>query len=320
MPYLFKHGYRYYETHPELFHEGTALYNFLTHRTASLYEYVCEEHFETVVCTHVFAALMLTEMLKLHPMKLATCFVSTDYTCYPTVKDTSLDCYFIPSHELAAEFESRSIPKDKIISSGIPVRQMFYSVQTKEQAKIDQGIVPDHKHLIMMCGSMGCGPMKKTIHKLSAHLPTDWEITVICGSNHKLKRSLQRKYADNPSIHIHGFVTDMGMMMDSADLYLSKPGGISVTEAIVKALPMAFVDAVGGCEDHNHRHYISKVGTETAADKDKIIAICMKLMKDDAERNRMSENLRKLETKNSSKIIYDHMKNLIEDKYGANSI
>lgn len=318
VPYLFRHGYKYYETHPELFHEGAALYRFLTQRTDSMYEYIHEGQFEAVVCTHVFAALMLTEMLKLHPMKVATCFVSTDYTCYPTVKDTSLDCYFIPSQELVAEFEGRSVPEGKIISSGIPVRQMFYAAQTKEQAKINQGIAPDHNHLIMMCGSMGCGPMKNLLYELSDHLPPDWDLSVICGSNRKLERSLQRKYADKHSIHIHGFVTNMGVMMDSADLYLSKPGGISVTEAMVKALPMVFVDAVAGCEDYNRRHYLRKVGAEKSTDTDGIIDVCLTLMKDDAERNRISENLRKLESKNSSKIIYDYLKNLTEDMYGAN--
>ena len=317
-PYLFRYGYRYYETHSELFRDGSTLYKFFTHRTDKLYAYICEGQFEAVICTHVFAALMLTEMLKLHPMKLATCFVSTDYTCYPTVRDTNLDCYFIPSHELAADFAKISIPKDKIITSGIPVRQMFYSSETKELAKIARGIAPNHKHLIMMCGSMGCGPIKILLYELSDHFPPDWDISVICGSNQKLRNSLQRKYADKPSIHILGYVSDMGTIMDSADLYLSKPGGISVTEAMAKALPVVFIDAVAGCEDHNRQHYNLKVGIEPSANTNRIIDLCLTLMKDDAERNRLSEKLRKLETMNSSKIIYDHLKKLTEDKYGTN--
>ena len=317
-PNLFKYGYSYYETHPELFHDGSSLYRFFTNRTDKLYEYILKEQFEAVICTHVFAALMLTEMLKLHSMNLATCFVSTDYTCYPTVRDTNLDCYFIPSHELAADFAKISIPKDKIITSGIPVRQMFYSSETKELAKIARGIAPNHKHLIMMCGSMGCGPIKILLYDLSDHLPPDWEISVICGSNQKLRNSLQRKYADKSSIHILGFVSDMGTMMDSADLYLSKPGGISVTEAMAKALPVVFIDAVAGCEDHNRQHYNLKVGIEPSVNTNRIVDLCLTLMKDDAERNRLNETLRKLETMNSSKIIYDHLKKLTEDKYGTN--
>ena len=40
-------------------------------------------------------------------------------------------------------------------------------------------------------------------------------------------------------------------MMDSADLFLTKPGGISTTEAMVKGLPMVLVNVVGGCETPN---------------------------------------------------------------------
>ena len=41
----------------------------------------------------------------------------------------------------------------------------------------------------------------------------------------------------------------MALLMDSADLYLTKPGGISVTEAASMRLPMVFIDAVAGCEE-----------------------------------------------------------------------
>lgn len=126
---------------------------------------------------------MMTDILKRHPMKLTTCFVATDYTCSPSTKDSNLDFYFIPGHEFATDFECSTITEDKLIASGIPVRQMFYDSSEKEKAKSNEGVAPHHKHMIMMCGSMGCGPMQKLIHKLSVDLPANWEISVICGNN-----------------------------------------------------------------------------------------------------------------------------------------
>lgn len=318
MPFLFKYGYEYSEKHPKLFHEGSSLYKFFTQGTERIFDYICEGQFDVVICTHVFTALMMTDILKRHPMKLTTCFVATDYTCSPSTKDSNLDFYFIPGHEFATDFECSTITEDKLIASGIPVRQMFYDSSEKEKAKSNEGVAPHHKHMIMMCGSMGCGPMQKLIHKLSVDLPANWEISVICGNNSKLVQKLEHKYSDKPYVHIRGFIKDMGMMMDSADLYLSKPGGISVTEAMVKGLPMVFVDAVAGCEEYNRIHFIRSGGAKTGATTDEIVDVCQVLMKNDAKRKCMSNCLNNLEKYNSAKIIYDQLKKSTEGINGTN--
>ncbi len=52
-------------------------------------------------------------------------------------------------------------------------------------------------------------------------------------------------------MRVIGYTKFIPLYMDSADLFLTKPGGISVTEASAKALPMAFINAVAGCEQYN---------------------------------------------------------------------
>lgn len=314
LPWLFKWGYSYSEKHPAVFHDGSFIYKFMTKGKDRMYEYIKDGQYDTVICTHVFTALMLTDMLKFHPMKLATCFVSTDYTCSPSTKDSNLDYYFIPDNEFATDFECRTITEDKLISSGIPVRQMFYLPCSTEGAKMSVDVHPVHKHLIMMCGSMGCGPMKRILHKLSEQLPDNWEISAICGNNTKLENKLSAKYEGIKSVHIRGFVKDMGTMMDSADLYLTKPGGISVTEAQTKTLPMIFIDAVAGCEEYNRIHFIRKGGAKTGNTVNELVDVCLALMQNDDKRNRMKDCLVQTEKRNSAQIIYDRMKSLTESR------
>ena len=312
LPWLFKFGYRYTEKHPAVFHNDSGIYKFMTQGTDRMFDYIQKGQYDAVICTHVFTALMLTDMLKHHPMKLATGFVSTDYTCSPSTKDSNLDFYFIPDKEFGTDFECRTITEDKLIPSGIPVRQMFYTPCAEEQAKMSVDVNPDHKHMIMMCGSMGCGPIKKLLHKLSAHLPDGWELSVICGNNNKLTNKLESRYAENQQVHIRGFVKDMGTMMDSADLYLTKPGGISVSEAAVKNLPMVFIDAVAGCEEYNRIHFIRKGGAKTGATVSELIEMCIVLMQNDCKRQNMKDNLAVPEKRNSAQIIFEKMKSQTE--------
>ena len=314
LPLLFKYGYVYIEKHPTMFKEGSFAYRFITRGTERMYTCICDEQYDIIICTHVFASLMLTDMLKKHPMNQPTALVSTDYTCSPSTKDSNLDYYFIPDDEFATDFECRTITEEKLISSGIPVRQMFYRSIPKEEAKMSVGVQPNHHHLILMCGSMGCGPMEKLLHKLSQELPVDWEVSVICGRNTKLADKLNKKYENIEQIHINGFVRDMGMMMDSADLYLTKPGGISVTEALAKSLPMIFIDAVAGCEEYNRIHFIRKGGAKTGVTTSELTEVCLSLMLNESKRQMMNESLFKMEKRNASQIIFETMKKLMEER------
>ena len=68
--------------------------------------------------------------------------------------------------------------------------------------------------------------------------------------------------------------------MDSADLYLTKPGGISVTEATRKRLPMVLVNAVAGCEDDNLRYFTALGAAVTADTPEELSALCLSLLAD----------------------------------------
>lgn len=311
-PWLFKYGYSYTEEHPNIFQDGSTVYRFMTQGSERMYRYIADGGYDTVICVHPFTAFMLTDMLNKHPMKLATCFVSTDYTCSPGTKSSNLDYYFIPDAALTKDFTNEAITEEKIIPYGIPVRQMFCISQAESEAKIAAGIAPGHKHLLVMGGSMGCGPMKKLIQEIAEKMPPDWEMTVVCGRNEKLLQRLENKYSENNNVHIRGFVEDMGAMMDSADLYLTKPGGASVTEAQMKNLPMVFVDAVAGCEEYNLFYFLEKGAAETGASVDEITKACLRLMTSDLNRREMKEHLRAISNKDVAKTIYQTMKQLAD--------
>ena len=172
-PGLFRVGYRAAEDHPAQFHEGSALYRYLTQGAEKLCGFIAGSGYDTVICTHTFAALMVSEVVKTHLPNLKTCFIATDYTCSPSVKDSSLDRYFIPASSLSGDFLGGGVTSERLRACGIPVRQMFRSSVRKEDAKRAFGIPANHKHLVMMCGSMGCGPMHGLTLKLAKELNLD---------------------------------------------------------------------------------------------------------------------------------------------------
>lgn len=83
----------------------------------------------------------------------------------------------------------------------------------------------------------------------------------------------------------------MALLMDSADLYLTKPGGISVTEAASMKLPMVFIDAVAGCEEYNKDFFLRAGGAATGETPSEIARVSLKLLGDEAALEKMGDAL-----------------------------
>lgn len=301
---IFGWGYEYAQNHPQRFDSDSLLYHFFARGAEDLHQYIVDEQYDNVICTHPFSALMLTEVCKRYHMDIHTAFVATDYTCCPGVNCSDLDLYFIPDPLLVDEFAGQGVSADKILPSGIPVRQAFYKHLPREDAKHAFGIEMQHKHIVIACGSMGCGPMEKLSRSICKHMGSDTELTIVCGTNEQLKNSMDEAHMGNPNVHIQGFVKDMPLLLDSADVYVTKPGGLSTTEAAGKHCPMVLVNAVGGCENYNLNHFLQTGKAVTGDSIEELVDACLQMLKQsEAYQAEHHEPVR-----NAARFIYETMK------------
>lgn len=305
IPELFRWGYGYSKKHPGVFKQDSGIYKILTAGAKRMYQYITEKQFDTVICTHVFAAIILTHMGKIYPISLKTAMIITDYTCYPGMNAVDVQQYFIPSESLSEEFVQNGIPEDRIIPTGIPVCRSFLKETGKADAKRLLNIDVKNKHLLIMCGSIGCGPIAKMVEQIAENLPEYTEVSVICGSNRRLQKRLNKKYKNSEKMHVVGYTRQMSLYMDSADFCLMKPGGLSVTEAAVKKLPMAFINAVAGCEQYNIDFFVN-LGAAIASDSPKELvdkSIC--ILESDEKRRQMEMALRDYQQTDGAELIFN---------------
>lgn len=306
-PKLFKAGYQGAENHDSLFREGTGIYKFLTCGADRMYDYIVEGEYDNIICTHVFPALAITEMLERHPsMQIATSFISTDYTCSPSVSDSNLEWYFIPAGSLKDEFVHCGVPAEKLVASGLPAKRAFYERPDKKAAKAALGMDENQRHLLVMCGSMGCGPIRDITELLCENISEDQTVTVVCGSNEELYEKLHKRFDSVPCVHIRAVVPDMPPLMQSADLFLTKPGGLSSTEAAAAGVPMVLIDAVAGCEEHNLDFFLKLGGAVTAETPEELAELALSLLSDEARLTEMSAALAPSDVIPAEK-IYAHL-------------
>lgn len=302
-PRVFKVGYRFTQKYNNLTtRQGSFPYWVLSFGAKKLHEYIISNQVDRIICVHPLLMMMVSEQQRKYGLDCPVAYVSTDYTCCPGVKDSHPQICFVPDQSLMDEFCCENIALTQIVPSGIPVRQQFYKSVEKNAAKRYLGIPEQKVHLLMMCGSMGCGPMEKMLELLCNQC--DAQITVVCGTNEELQRRLTEKYASFPHIHALGFVEDMSLLMDSADIFVTKPGGLSSTEAAVKCVPMVFVNAVGGCENYNLAFFADRGCALVGENPEKTAQLCAELIHDSLKRSAMTAALQQLRIPNAGEIIF----------------
>ena len=282
-PRLFGAGYRFEERHTPKF-----IYARCAKGADALHEKILEGY-DAVVCTHVFSGLMMTAMREKFDLRLPTYFVSTDYTCSPGVSEILADVYFIPHRMLLGEFIRGGISADKLQASGIPIGSTFYEVKEKDLAREELSLPQDKRLVVLSCGSMGAGKLEKSAIKLFEKLPEDVVLVVMCGNNEKTYETLRAVQDDR--LIVVGFTDRMADYMSAADLYITKPGGLTTSEAIAKRLPMAFINAVPGCETRNF-NFLIQSGVACGVKKwRQLPALILKLLRDPSVAERQKAHM-----------------------------
>lgn len=201
-----------------------------------------------ILVTHPFAVNIVSS-LKKKGLNIPVIVIVTDFKAHYTYIDKNIDAYITASKETKEDLSNRGIDKEKIFTYGIPVKDEFF--ENRPDTKLLKN--DDYFNILLMSGSMGLKNISYVLKELLNN-SNKLRITVVCGKNEELKQSLLKEYSSplkNKKLHILGFSKDIDSLMDYSDLIISKPGGLTVTEAINKNLPLLIPFAIPGQETQN---------------------------------------------------------------------
>lgn len=140
-----------------------------------------------------------------------------------------------------------------------------------------------------MTGSMGFGNIADMIEVIEKGLPEDGRIIILGGNNHKLKEKLRREFKGHKMVQVLDFTTQADLYMDICDVLVTKPGGLTTTEAAAKGIPLVHSAPIPGCETKNAA-FFSEHGMSAAAQSDREAGErVLELLHNQAEQERMRE-------------------------------
>ncbi len=218
------------------------------------------EHFvdnfepDAIVCTHVLAAHLVSEMKERHMVDAPCIGVVTDYCIHPYWEDVvNMESLVTASELITHTAIKRGIPKERIQPFGIPIHPKFNRYISKEDACAQLGLNPERRTVLVMGGSMGYGNSGKLVRQIT-QLGLDCQILAVCGNNQRAYnrlRAFEQQYRGDCTIQVMGFVDNVEVLMSAADCIITKPGGLTVSESIAKGLPMILVNPIPGQEERN---------------------------------------------------------------------
>ncbi|MCC8129752.1 MAG: glycosyltransferase [Clostridiales bacterium] len=242
--------------------------------------YLDRHSFDVVITTHLFPAEMLTWLKERRSDLPPTVFVATDYTCIPMVGETECDCNVIPAPELTGEFAKKGLDENTLFPLGIPVKSDFSDGPDRQEARKALGLDENRRYILVAGGSIGAGSVEHTLRLLLSHYRReDAELIVVCGNRQALYQRIQKRYGDRATVL--GFTDRMAEYMKACDLLITKPGGLSSTEAAVAGIPRIHTSPIPGCETSNMR-FFQRHGLSVAVPSPgrRLIAACDALLED----------------------------------------
>ena len=205
---------------------------------------------DVIICTHVLSSMLVSTMKTKEWTDALTVGIVTDFTVHPMWQDASeLDYFVIPNELLEFQMCKKGIDSKKLLPYGIPIKHEFAETTDRKEARKRLDLDEDISTILLMSGSMGYGKMDKSIALLDK-LSINFQAMVVCGNNKEMYRKIKSKNLKK-RFDVYGYVNHIDTMMDASDCIITKPGGITSSEALAKRLPMIMINPIPGHEVRN---------------------------------------------------------------------
>lgn len=297
IPYIFGGIYKLGEVLDKIQRGAHSIvYGLSLRGSTNLNKYCIENKFDLVLSVHYFGCFQLSYANnKYGPVPYIRVGLMTDYSRNPFLKEADLDSFIIPHQECLEDFHEKYMRTKRVEAIGIPTREQFKHYKSKSEAKRLLNLDETKRYILVMAGGMGS---KKSIKAVSHVLKEikdldDVCINLICSNNKSVIKTALRKFKNNPKVNVIDFTEDVNTYIDASEVYVSKGGGSSSTEAQVAHVPFIVTMPIPGLEKYNGRLF-NKLGTAIYAPKLHDAAKKTRELLDNEEmRNEMIENQKK---------------------------
>ncbi|HAQ41478.1 MAG TPA: hypothetical protein DCM73_12060 [Clostridiales bacterium] len=203
------------------------------------YEYMEAERPKIIISTFPLCSGIVSKVKEEYSVNVNLITVITDVVDSWEWIYKGTNIYLVPTNEIKNRLVTKGITKDIIIVTGIPVKKGFISKNISASVK-------DRNSILIVLSGIDNIP-EDVLSKLNNK--NNLKIRIVTGRNEKLFKKLSGCRYSN--IEIYGYVDNLNQMMDESLFIVTKPGGVTIFEAINKELPLIVLNSNIGQEKGN---------------------------------------------------------------------
>ena len=229
-------------------------------------QYIHSVRPDLIVCTYPTVAGVLSELRLRNVLDIPLVTVVTDYAVHSQWIHPGVDLYIVGCTDVADGLMKRGIDRAKIQVTGIPVHPRFEKIFDRNRLRAGLKLKPEVPTVLVMGGAYGVLGGAKRLCKFLADYPGQVQSLVVCGQDDRLYKSLETvvQGAKNTMVRFR-FVTNVEELMSASDIVVSKAGGLTVSEALTKRLPILVLKPIPGQEEENAA-FLERVGAGRIAE------------------------------------------------------
>ncbi|ERJ11116.1 MGDG synthase family glycosyltransferase [Haloplasma contractile] len=232
--------------------------------------------------------------------------VITDYYANGNWISDKTRLHFLSSANVSYYLKRRDISEDHYKVTGIPVRNEFYKEIKLAPLYEKYNLDPNKKTLLIVSGAHGVMP--KTDKVVKHFIEEDHiQVVVICGKNKKLYKRLMKQCKGYENLHTFGYVNEIHELMRISDLMITKPGGITMTEAANLGVPVVLFMPTYGQELENAIYFSQKHAATIALQEDELVFKVLSILNDESLLEEMKRNIKDIGIKDSTSNIVHHI-------------
>jgi processive 1,2-diacylglycerol beta-glucosyltransferase len=263
---------------------------------------------QAVICTQAVPVIALAAEKRRGNLRVPLVGVVTDFAVHSYWLQPEVDLYLVAHEEVKQELLRKGIKEERIRVTGIPIRPKFGETSDPLQERRRLHMNPHRPTILVMGGSHGLGPLDELVEALQT-IPLPFQTYVVCGKNRRLFRKISRLMGNSEDIRALGYVKDLAQLMSSVDLLITKPGGLTCSEALAKQIPMVLTNPIPGQEERNvkflTKHQVAKVARST----EDLVHIVTDLLRHPKKRESMRQRAKIIAKPHSaweaSRLIFD---------------
>jgi len=259
-----------------------------------LLKYLTTAPWDLIVNTHFLPAEMIAALRRQDQIATPQFTVTTDFETHRLWVNQPCDRYFTATEEGALNLHHWGVPLADIAVTGIPIHPAFTRHDTREECLARHGLAGDRPVVLQLAGGFGVGPVEKLLEGLLA-VQSPMEVVVVAGRNEELRQRLSAVVPpERHWLRVLGFTKQMDELMRAADLVVTKPGGLTTSEALACGAAMVVVNPIPGQESRNS-DFLLENGAAVKINNVATLPLKLgQLLADPARLARLKENARRL--------------------------